>query len=114
MLQLGRAGGLTRWGKPGAEAAKKAGHAAWKGGKALKGASRALGAGSAVYGGGRFLIEKFALAHALNTCEKEMCMDRYKPTVKVTPRRFWFDKVEYCCDKGGHLVSDVHATRKLQ
>jgi len=109
----GRAGGLTRWGRPGARAANRAGHAAWKASKALKGAQGALAAGSAVYGGGRFIIGKAALANALRTCEKEMCWEYYTATVKVVKRhKFWFDKVKYCCPKGGDLVNDRHARRQ--
>jgi len=71
-----------------------------------------LGAGSAVYAGGRFLIGKVALTHALKTCEAEMCVQRYKAGVEVTKRRFWRDKVEYCCPHGGDLVSDFGAARR--
>jgi len=107
----GRAGGLTRWRRPGAEAAKRAGSLAWSGSKALRAGEKAFGLGSLVYGGGRFVIGKFALVHALRTCEKEMCVRGYSATASVTHRRFWFDKVEYCCPEGGDLVDDPHATR---
>ena len=71
-----------------------------------------LRAGSAVYGGGRFLIGKVALTHALKTCEEEMCVQRYKAGVEVTKRRFWRDKFLYCCPQGGDLVIDFCALRK--
>lgn len=104
-------GGLTRWGRPGADAAKRLGHAAWKGSKARRKGAGALGAGNAVYGGGRFLIGKWALVIALKTCEKEHCVKRYRAKTIVKSRRFWFDKVECCCPDGGNLVDEFHAAR---